>query len=105
MCLGIPGQLVEIVDIVEHRAIADVDGVRREVNTHLVEGTPGGLKIGDWVLIHVGFAMSVIDEEEAERTLNFIKELGSVYDDELAQFAGTGQYAVDADPEPQQAVS
>ena len=106
MCLGIPGMLVEIVDINEHRAIADVDGVRREINTHLVEGTPGGIKIGDWVLIHVGFAMSVIDEEEAARTLSFIKELGSVYDDEMAQFAGT---APDMDPslaeEPVEAAS
>lgn len=87
MCLGIPGQLVEIVDLAEHRAIADVDGVRREVNIGLVLGEAGGIKVGDWVLIHVGFAMSRIDEEEAERTLNFIKELGSVYDDEIAQFS------------------
>ncbi len=97
MCLGIPGQLVEIVDLVEHRAIADVDGVRREVNIHLVEGEAGGIKVGDWVLIHVGFAMSRIDEEEAERTLNFIKALGDVFEDELAQFGGTGKYAADED--------
>jgi hydrogenase expression/formation protein HypC len=90
MCLGIPGQLVEIVDLAEHRAIADVDGVRREINIHLVEGEAGGIKIGDWVLIHVGFAMSRIDEDEATRTLSFIKELGTLYDDELAQFAATG---------------
>jgi hydrogenase expression/formation protein HypC len=87
MCLGIPGQLVEIVDLDERRAIADVDGVRREVNIALVVGEAGGIKVGDWVLIHVGFAMSKIDEEEAERTLSFIKELGSVYDDEIAQFS------------------
>ena len=109
MCLGIPGQLVEILDGTDHRAIADVDGVRREVNIHLVEGEAGGIKVGEWVLIHVGFAMSRIDEEEATRTLDFIKQLGSVYDDELAQFAGTGQYAPDAQapdgrlPEPQPA--
>ncbi|MEW6154759.1 MAG: HypC/HybG/HupF family hydrogenase formation chaperone [Actinomycetota bacterium] len=90
MCLGIPGKLVEIVDLAEHRAIADVDGVRREINIHLVEGEAGGIKIGDWVLIHVGFAMSRIDEEEAARTLAFIKDLGSLYDDELAQFASSG---------------
>ena len=90
MCLGIPGQLVEIVDLAEHRAIADVDGVRREINIHLVEGEAGGIKIGDWVLIHVGFAMSRIDEEEAARTLSFIKDLGSLYDDELSQFASSG---------------
>jgi hydrogenase expression/formation protein HypC len=87
MCLGIPGQVVDIVDPAEHRAIADVDGVRREINVGLVLGDEGGLSVGDWVLIHVGFAMCKIDEEEAERTLSFIKELGSVYDDEIQQFS------------------
>ncbi len=86
MCLGIPGKVVEIVDVKEHRAIADVDGVRREINVGLVLGDAGGLEVGEWVLIHVGFAMSKIDEEEAERTLSFIKELGSVYDDEIDEF-------------------
>ncbi len=85
MCLGIPGQLVEIVDEEEHRGIADVDGVRREINIGLVMGEAGGIKVGDWVLIHVGFAMSRIDEEEAEKTLSFLKLMGSVYDDELDQ--------------------
>ena len=85
MCLGIPGQLVEIIDFDEHRAIVDVDGVRREINLGLVAGEPGGIKEGDWVLIHVGFAMSKIDEEEAERTLSFLKLMGSVYDDEITQ--------------------
>ncbi len=85
MCLGIPGQLVEIVDEKEHRGIADVDGVRREINIGLVLGEAGGIKVGDWVLIHVGFAMSKIDEEEAEKTLSFLKLMGSVYDDELDQ--------------------
>ena len=87
MCLGIPGQVVEIVDLTEHRAVAEVDGVRREINVGLVMGDAGGIQVGDWVLIHVGFAMSKIDEEEAGRTLDFIKELGSVYDDEIDQFA------------------
>src|ERR671927_1289193 len=89
MCLGIPGQLVEVLDVAEQRAIADVDGVRREINIGLVMGEAGGIKVGDWVLIHVGFAMSRIDEEEAARTLTFMKELGSIYDDELAQFPET----------------
>ena len=87
MCLGIPGQLVEIVDEKEHRGIADVDGVRREINIGLVLGEAGGIKVGDWVLIHVGFAMSRIDEEEAERTLSFIKLMGEVWDDERNQFS------------------
>ena len=87
MCLGIPGQIVEILDPADHRATVDVDGVRREVNVGLVMGDAGGIKVGDWVLIHVGFAMTKIDEEEAASTLDFIKQLGSVYDDEIDQFA------------------
>ncbi len=86
MCLGIPGQVVEIVDIDEHKAIAEVDGVRREINVGLVMGDVGGLNVGDWVLIHVGFAMTKIDEEEAARNLAWLKELGSVFDDEIDQF-------------------
>ncbi|MDP8987526.1 MAG: HypC/HybG/HupF family hydrogenase formation chaperone [Actinomycetota bacterium] len=86
MCLGIPGQVVEIINADEHRAVAEVDGVRREINVGLVLGDAGGLEVGEWVLIHVGFAMSKIDEEEAERTLSFIKELGSVYDNEIDDF-------------------
>ena len=86
MCLGIPGQVVEIIDPADHRAMVDVDGVRREVNVGLVMGDAGGLKVGDWVLIHVGFAMTKIDEEEAARNLAWLKELGSVYDDEIDQF-------------------
>jgi hydrogenase expression/formation protein HypC len=86
MCLGIPGQVVEIIDVEQHRGMADIDGVRREINIGLVLNEPGGLKVGDWVLIHVGFAMSILDEEEAERTLSFIKLMGDVWDDEKAQF-------------------
>jgi hydrogenase expression/formation protein HypC len=86
MCLGIPGQVVQIVDLDEHKAIADVDGVRREINVGLVMGDAGGISVGDWVLIHVGFAMSKIDEEEADRTLSFLKEMDQVWADELDQF-------------------
>ncbi len=88
MCLGIPGQVVEIVDLSQHRAVAEVDGVRREINIGLVMGDEGGISVGDWVLIHVGFAMSKLDEEEAARTLQFVKELGGLYIDELSEFAG-----------------
>lgn len=95
MCLGIPGQLVEIISLAEHRAIVEVDGVRREVNIGLVMGDPGGIAVGEWVLIHVGFAMTKIDEEEAASSLAFIKLLGSVYDDELEQFAQEPELTVD----------
>ncbi|HWH35147.1 MAG TPA: HypC/HybG/HupF family hydrogenase formation chaperone [Acidimicrobiales bacterium] len=87
MCLGIPGQVVDIVDIDQHRAIAEVDGVRREINISLVMREAGGISEGEWVLIHVGFAMAKIDEEEAASTLSFIKELGSIYDDEIEDFS------------------
>jgi len=86
MCLGIPGQVVEIISAEEHKAVAEVDGVRREINVGLVMGDVGGLNVGDWVLIHVGFAMTKIDEEEAARNLAWLKELGSVYDEEITQF-------------------
>ena len=86
MCLGIPGQVVQIVDVDEHKAIAEVEGVRREINVGLVMGDEGGLSVGDWVLIHVGFAMSKIDEEEAARTLDFMRGLGELFDDEIDQF-------------------
>lgn len=90
MCLGIPGRVVEIIDPVEHRAMAEVDGVRREISLALFneqddltledEGTVG---VGDWVLIHVGFAMSKIDEQEAKDTFAFLEQLGQMYQDEL----------------------
>ncbi len=89
MCLGIPGQIIDLLDPAQHRAVVEVDGVRREVNVALVAGDEGGIAVGEWVLIHVGFAMAKIDEEEAQRTLDFIKELGSLYDDEIEQFSET----------------
>ncbi len=85
MCLGLPGQLVVCDPEQPHRAVVEVDGVRREVNVALVAGDEGGITVGDWVLVHVGFAMARIDEDEAARTLSFIKELGSVYDEEIEQ--------------------
>jgi hydrogenase expression/formation protein HypC len=85
MCLGIPGCIVEFVDETGHLAKVDVGGVRRTVNVGLV--LPDGLKPGDWVLIHVGFALSKIDEEEARRTTQFLAELGGAYDEELQQLS------------------
>ena len=66
MCLGIPGQIVEIVDDEHHIAKAEVSGVRRNVNVGLLAEGADAVRCGDWVLIHVGFAMSKIDEEEAQ---------------------------------------
>jgi hydrogenase expression/formation protein HypC len=84
MCLGIPGQVVEFLDSHEHLARVDVSGVTRIVNVGLLEDEP--LQPGDWVLIHVGFAMSKIDEEEASLALASLQLMGQAYDDELAAF-------------------
>jgi hydrogenase expression/formation protein HypC len=82
MCLGIPGEVVEIYDDRTDLAKVDVSGVRRAINIGLLENEP--LAPGDWVLIHVGFAMSKIDEAEAKAALDFLEGLGQAYDDEIA---------------------
>lgn len=86
MCLGIPGQVVEIVDAQEHLGVVDVGGVRREVNLLCVVDDDHPLEacVGDWVLVHVGFAMSRIDEDEAQRTLELLAELGEVAEQQAA---------------------
>ncbi len=84
MCLGIPGQLVEWVDPEHHIAKADVAGVRRNVNVALLTGEDA-VDVGDWVLIHVGFAMSKVDEAEAQSTREFLESLGAPYEEELAE--------------------
>ncbi len=81
MCLGIPGQILDIVDDANSIAKVDVSGVRRNVNIALVR--PEGIERGDWVLIHVGFAMSKIDESEAQETMKVLRTMGEVYTDEL----------------------
>jgi hydrogenase expression/formation protein HypC len=84
MCLGIPGQLKEISDLNPHLARVEVSGVTRIVNIGLLEDDP--LAPGDWVLIHVGFAMSKIDEAEAELALASLQLMGQAYDEELDAF-------------------
>lgn len=81
MCLGIPGQIVELVESHEHLARAEVSGVTRVVNIGLLEDEH--LQPGDWILIHVGFALSKIDEEEAALALASLQMMGQAYDDEL----------------------
>lgn len=81
MCLGIPGQIIDIVDDANSIAKVDVSGVKRNVNVALVR--PDGIMPGDWVLIHVGFAMSKINEAEAQETLKALNMMGEVYTDEL----------------------
>jgi hydrogenase expression/formation protein HypC len=88
MCLGIPGQLVEWVDPAHHIAKADVSGVRRNVNVALLCGEDA-VDIGDWVLIHVGFAMSKVDEEEARNAREFLETLGGEWEQELEELKGS----------------
>lgn len=88
MCLGIPGQLVEWVDSEHHIAKADVSGVRRNINVALLTGEDA-VDIGDWVLIHVGFAMSKVDEEEARATREFLETLGGEWESELDELRGS----------------
>jgi hydrogenase expression/formation protein HypC len=87
MCLGIPGQIVAFVDETGHLAKVDVSGVRRTINVGLV--LPDGLEVGEWVQIHVGFALSKINEQEARRTLEFFAQLDSGFDQELEAFKGS----------------
>ena len=87
MCLAIPGQVVELVDPANQIARVDVVGVRRNINVSLLAEEDGGVRPGDWVLIHVGFALSKIDEEEAAAALAFLEGIGQAYDDELAALA------------------
>jgi len=89
MCLGIPGQLVAWVDRELHIAKAEVSGVRRNVNVGLLAGEPDNVDVGDWVLIHVGFAMSKIDEQEAAETRRFLELLGDPYQEELEELRGS----------------
>jgi hydrogenase expression/formation protein HypC len=86
VCLAIPGQIVEVVDELNQLAQVDVAGVRRRVNIGLLAaGDDAGVGPGDWVLIHVGFALSQIDEEEAHATLRLLEEMGAEYEQELEE--------------------
>lgn len=81
MCLGIPGELVGTVDDQPDLAVVNVSGVRRRINVGLLADEQ--LKIGDWVLVHVGFAMSRISESEAQAVLDWLAEMGQPYVDEI----------------------
>ncbi len=86
MCLAVPGQVVEIVDPVNQIAKVDVVGVRRNINVSLLaDGNGGGAVPGDWVLIHVGFALSKVDEDEAQATLRLLQRMGTDYEQELEE--------------------
>jgi hydrogenase expression/formation protein HypC len=83
MCLAIPGLVMEVVDENNRLARVDVAGVQRNVNIGLLDSNGEGAGPGDWVLIHVGFAMSKVDEEEAQATLQLLQQMGDAYEQEL----------------------
>jgi hydrogenase expression/formation protein HypC len=86
MCLAIPGQVIEFVDSANQIAKVDVVGVKRNINVGLLaEDDGGGAQPGDWVLIHVGFALSKVDEEEAHATLSLLQQMGTEYEQELEE--------------------
>jgi hydrogenase expression/formation protein HypC len=85
MCLGIPGEIVEILADHEDLAMVSVEGVKRVVNVGLLDDET--LVAGDWILIHVGFALSKIDEREAKASLEWLTGVGDAYTDELKALA------------------
>jgi hydrogenase expression/formation protein HypC len=85
VCLAIPGRIIEVVDESRRLAQVDVVGVRRNVNVGLLDGDGEGVAAGDWVLIHVGFAISRVDEEEARATRELLERMGADYEQELEE--------------------
>lgn len=86
MCLGIPGRIVGIIDADDALAMVQVGGVRRPVNISFIiaDDHPAEACVGEWVLVHVGFAMSRLDDDEAERTLAVLRELDEMQGEEEA---------------------
>jgi hydrogenase expression/formation protein HypC len=89
MCLGIPGEVIELMADQPDLAMVSVEGVKRAVNIALLREDDGTLDLvpGEWILIHVGFALSKIDEAEATASLEFLTGLGDAYTDELQALA------------------
>lgn len=87
MCLGVPGRIVRIVDQARSVAEVDVAGTRRTVSTAILDQSADGIGVGDWVEIHLGFALARISEEEAAEALGFLERMGSDQVDEADVFA------------------
>ena len=85
MCLAIPGRVIEVVDEANRLALVDVAGVQRNVNISLLDTDGASVRPGNWVLIHVGFALSLVDEAEAEATLKMLQGMGADYEAELEE--------------------
>lgn len=91
MCLGIPAQVAEFVEGDASLAKVDIEGLRRVISVALLEEEQ--LHVGDWVLVHVGFALSKIDAKEAELTLDQVKKLGTPYEEEIEAIETTMAHA------------
>ena len=89
ICLAIPGQLIEVVDEPNRLARVDVAGVHRTVNIGLLDADGTSPGPGEWVLIHVGFAISKVDEEEAHATRELLEQMGAEYEQELEELKGS----------------
>jgi hydrogenase expression/formation protein HypC len=85
MCLAIPGKVIEFVDEANRLAVVDVVGVQRTVNVGLLDD----VEPDDWVLIHVGFALSKVDQDEAQATLRLLEGMGAEYEQELEELKGS----------------
>ena len=85
MCLAIPGRIIEVIDEANRLARVDVAGVQRTVNVGLLDADGDSAGPGDWVLIHVGFALSKVDEEEAAATLSLLEGMGKDFEAELEE--------------------
>lgn len=90
MCLGIPGQIVQVADSALQLAVVDVCGVKREVNISLICQDDPQTLLGKWVLVHVGFAMSIIDEDEAKKTQDALIAMSEL-EHEVSDFLGLNQ--------------
>jgi hydrogenase expression/formation protein HypC len=85
VCLAIPGQLIEMLDETHRLARIEIAGVRRTINIGLLDSEEPPVALGDWVLVHVGFALSRIDEHEAISTLRLLRQMGADYEQELEE--------------------
>ncbi len=95
MCVCVPAQIVQITDVANRLAVVSVSGAKREINISCIvdDEHPVESCVGDWVLIHVGFAMSRIDEAEAAKTLQLLKELGAIEGELESMFAAQSSAA------------
>ena len=85
MCLAVPGRVIEVVDETNRLAKVEVAGVQRTVNIGLLDTADSGVGPDDWVLIHVGFALSKVDEREAQETLSLLQGMGQDFETELSE--------------------